>query len=215
MTPKIKVTEDGSTTLFREDLQEHYHSIHGAIQESNHVYIQAGFQQLTNEQSRILEIGFGTGLNALLTCEETSRQKKKIIYHSIEKNFLSKEITKQLDFGKGRAKLLEQLHAIPCDKTVDITPYFCLKKIQADLLDYEFTEQYDLIYYDAFAPDKQPEMWAPNIIKKVSSTLTKGGFVTTYSTKGTVKRAFRELGLEVKRLPGPPGKRDMLRCRKL
>lgn len=215
MKPQIKFTEDGSTTLYREDLKEHYHSIHGAVQEAIHVYINAGFKTLSNEQNRILEIGFGTGLNALLTCEAATQLKKNIIYHSIEKHILDESLTSKLNFGEEKKEMLKILHSAPCNKEIKITPYFTLRKIEADLLSFQFTEQYDLIYYDAFAPDKQPEMWTQDIINKVTDALSNKGIITTYSTKGTVKQAFRNAGLFVKRLPGPPGKRDMLRCLKM
>ncbi len=158
----VKKTDDGSSTIFREDLKEHYHSTFGAIQEARHVYIQAGFQQLESHQNRILEVGFGTGLNALLTCEVATLQKKKVVYHSIEKHPLKEKIVAQLDFGRERKDLLgklheEKLHKAEWGKETEITSYFVLKKIQTDLCTYELEEQYDLVYYDAFSPDKQPQ----------------------------------------------------------
>ncbi len=214
MELKVKKTDDGSYTIFQEDLQEHYHSTFGAIQEAEHVYIRAGFLQLKPHQNRILEIGFGTGLNALLTCEAANSQKKKVIYHSIEKYPLKREIIEQLDFGKERKFLLEKIHNVEWEKETELTPYFVLKKINTDLCVYEFKEQYDLIYYDAFSPEKQPEMWTPNILQKVAASLSVEGILTSYSTKGTVKQAFRNAKLSVKRLKGPIGKRDMLCCQK-
>lgn len=212
MPLKTRTTADGSTTIYHSDLDENYHSVFGAVQESLHVYIQAGFEKLSTSQSRILEIGFGTGLNALLTCEQATKEKKNITYHSIEKSPLSQKIIAQLNFGQERTSLLNKLHKTAWDKTVAITPFFSLKKIHTDLLTYQFSENYDLIYHDAFAPDKQPELWTPEILQKVAAMLSPNGILTTYSTKGTVKQAFRRAGLLVKRLPGPPGKRDMLRC---
>ncbi len=211
----VKKTDDGSSTIFREDLKEHYHSTFGAIQEAKHVYIQAGFLQLKPYQNRILEVGFGTGLNALLTCEAASLQKKKVVYHSIEKYPLKEEIVAQLDFGRERKNLLEKLHEAEWGQETEITSYFILKKIHADLCTYELDEQYALVYYDAFSPDKQPEMWSPDILQKVAINLSTKGILTTYSTKGIVKQAFRNAGLLVKRLKGPIGKRDMLYCKKL
>lgn len=215
MSLKIRTTDDGSTTLYHTGLDESYHSTFGAIQEAKHVYIQAGFQQLDVLQSRILEIGFGTALNALLTCEAATKQQKKVSYHSIENYPLPAAIIKQLDFGNERTTLLQHFHAAHWGTVVEITPYFSLQKIHADLLTYQFQTKYDLIYYDAFAPDKQPELWTPEVLHKVASTLSSRGVLTTYSTKGTVKQAFRNANLHVKRLSGPPGKRDMLRCIKI
>ncbi len=215
MTLKIKPTQDGSTTIYHSELDENYHSIYGAIQEAQHVYINAGFQQLQTSQHRILEVGFGTGLNALLTCEVATQQQKRITYHTLEKYPLNAEMVSQLDFGKERKVLLEKMHQAAWETPVEITPYFNLLKTKTDLLHYEFTQEYDLIYYDAFAPDKQPEIWQPDVLTKVATTLAKDGILTTYSTKGTVKQAFRDANLFVKRLKGPVGKRDMLQCRKI
>lgn len=212
MSLKVRTTDDGSTTLYNTELDENYHSVFGAIQEAKHVYIEAGFKRLSLEQSCILEIGFGTGLNALLTCEAASSQKKQISYHSIEKYPLEEKISNSLNFGEERKTLLQTLHSVAWGRAVPVTPYFEIHKIQADLLSFDFSAEYDLIYYDAFAPNKQAEMWTPEILKKVSETLSPQGILTTYSTKGTVKQAFRAAGLQVKRLPGPPGKRDMLIC---
>lgn len=214
MSLEIRTTNDGSTTIYNTDFDENYHSIFGAVQEALHVYIQAGFEELSPSQSRILEIGFGTGLNALLTCEQARKVQKHIIYHSLEKFPLSEEIVTKLDFGKKQNNLVEKLHKATWNKTVAITPFFHLKKIHTDLLCHRFTEKYDLIYYDAFSPDKQPELWTPKILQKVIAALLPNGILTTYSTKGIVKQAFRDAGLEVRRLSGPPGKRDMLRCQK-
>ncbi len=213
MSLKIKNTEEGTTTVYHSELDETYHSVYGAVQEAEHVYINAGLKALPPQPTiSILEIGFGTGLNALLSCEFATKQQQKIIYHTLEKYPLSAEILQQLNFGKERQNLLEKLHACKWEEKVEITPYFTILKTQTDLCSHPFSQQYNLIYYDAFAPDKQPEMWTPQLLKRVADTLTPNGILTTYSTKGTVKQAFRAAGLQVKRLPGPIGKRDMLRC---
>ncbi len=215
MTLEIKYTQDGSTTIYHNELDETYHSIFGAIQEAQHIYIDAGFQELASHQNQILEIGFGTGLNALLTFENATHQKKEIVYHSIEKYTLSDEIIANLHFGAERQELLYRLHQSEWNIPIKLTPYFTLLKIHADLLKFNFSQTYDLIYYDAFAPNKQPELWTKTVLEKVANTLKKDGILTTYSTKGTVKQGFREAGLFVKRLKGPIGKRDMLQCRKI
>lgn len=215
MNLKIRTTNDGSTTLYHRELDENYHSVFGALQEAQHIYIQAGFQQLSPSQSEILEIGFGTALNALLTCQAATKQQKKVNYHSIENYPLPPTITKQLDFGDEHNALLHSFHSAAWNTDVAITPYFNLRKVHADLLTYQFSKKYDLIYYDAFAPDKQPELWTPKILHKIADSLLPQGILTTYSTKGTVKQAFRNANLQVKRLPGPLGKRDMLRCIKI
>lgn len=214
MTLEIKTTDDGTTTLYNSELNENYHSTFGALQESLHVYINAGFYKLTEKQCRILEIGFGTGLNALLTAEAAMETQKKICYHSIEKFPLPKPLSSQLDFGEKYRETLQKIHQTAWNKTAIFHPYFTLKKIHADVIFYNFSKKYDLIYYDAFAPDKQPQLWTNEVLQKITDTLTPNGIFVTYSTKGTVKQALRALGLEIKRLPGAPGKRDMLFARK-
>lgn len=212
MTLTLKTTEDGSTTLYHKELDEHYHSTFGAIQEATHVYINAGMLFMNHSQYRILEIGFGTGLNALLTQEVAEKMKKQIYYCSIEKYPLSDVLVKALDFGLARQKKLEALHQSPWGKAQAISPHFTQKKVVADLHQHLFKETFDLIYYDAFAPDKQPDMWEIEILQKVTDTLSPGGILVTYSTKGIVKERLRTLGMEVKRLKGAKGKKDMLRC---
>ncbi len=171
MTLQIKNTEDGSTTIYHSELNETYHSIFGAIQEAQHIYIDAGFSNLQTEQNRILEIGFGTGLNALLTCENATEQQKAVVYHSLEKYPLNDEIIANLDFGVARKELLHKLHQAKWNTPIAITPYFTLLKMHTDLLEFEFSQKYDLIYYDAFAPDKQPALWTNAILEKVANTL--------------------------------------------
>lgn len=210
---KIRVTDDGSTTLFNKQLNEHYHSVYGAMQESIHVYINAGFLKLSSGQNSILEIGFGTGLNALLTQKNTERSKKKICYTSIEKYPVDSELISCLDFGLENREALLSLHSLGWGRFVQLSEWFRIKKIQEDLLTYTFEKSlYDLVYYDAFAPDKQPEMWEEDVLGKIVSAMKNKGILVTYSTKGIVKQRFRKLGLFVKRLPGPQGKRDMLYC---
>lgn len=212
MTLSIKTTQDGSTTLYNKKLDEHYHSIFGAIQEAKHIYIDAGFHFMNATQSRILEIGFGTGLNALLTQEATESIRKKIYYCSIEKFVLNTDIVQQLDFGIERKEKIKQLHQLQWNETHLFSSHFTIKKIRTDLHLHQFEEKFDLIYYDAFAPDKQPDMWEEVLLEKVINCLEKGGILVTYSTKGIVKQRLRKLGMEVKRLKGPKGKKDMLRC---
>lgn len=209
---EIRKTTDGSTTLFNKELNEHYHSIYGAVQEAMHIYINAGFLNLREEQNAILEIGFGTGLNALLSAKYALQNRKNIFYTSIELYPLPLSLIKALDFGIENSELL-RLHKLTWGTHEDFCEYFKIRKIQADLLTYNLEqEQYDLVYYDAFAPDKQPEMWSENILKKVVDAMRVEAIFVTYSTKGIVKQMLRKMGLFVKRLPGPPGKKDMLYC---
>ncbi len=219
MKRKIIDTSDGSHTLFVPELEEHYHSIHGAIQESKHVFIEAGLRFLNKTNVSILEIGFGTGLNALLTCIDGQKNARKIIYDTIELYPLSSEEIKQLNYGKilgGNAQdFFTKIHNADWDKTVIINSLqgsFLLHKIYADLLDYSPTGKYDLVFFDAFGPDKQAEMWQPYIFEKIAKTMNSKGLLLTYSAKGDVKRALRAAGFKVKLIPGPPGKREMIRA---
>lgn len=218
---KIEETEDGSATLYLSEMDEHYHSTHGAIQEAMHVYIQTGLTRLfekraDKEPAAVFEVGFGTGLNALLTliaCEEAQRA---VVYHAIELHPLSNAITEQLNYAQTEQQqaFFKQLHAAPWDVEVPISDFFTVKKIKADLTTYRFEQKYDLFYFDAFAPDKQPDLWQEKIANSVSENCFTGGFLTTYCAKGVVRRMFEKSGFKMERLPGPPGKREILRGRK-
>ncbi len=216
--PELKLSEDGSTTLYRSDMDEHYHSIHGAIQESMHVFINAGLHHLTSREITVLEMGFGTGLNALLTL--LCGRGRKISYHALERYPLSPELISKINYpallGDSDAqKLFDQLHQADWDKTCAITPDFELLKMKQDLLTYHPDTLFDLIYFDAFDPKKQPELWSPEVFQMLGNATKKGGILVTYSAKGSVKRALINAGFEVEKIPGPPGKREMIRAKKV
>lgn len=219
MHVEIKRTADGSATLFVPDLNEHYHSIHGAVQESNHVFLQNGLEEIPLNSLRILEMGFGTGLNALLTLMRSGPQ-KRIHYHSIEKYPLSADVVDALlypaflELDARYTELFTILHTCPWDKETRLTKYFSLKKIESDILEYKTQERFDLVYFDAFAPEVQPELWTGEIFHKVYAWTNKGGCLVTYCARGEVRRRMQEAGFIVERLPGPPGKREMIRARK-
>ena len=213
------LTADGSQTVYSERFGEHYHSTFGAMSESNHVFIDAGLKLvLENKQSiRILEIGFGTGLNALLTYRQTN-DSHLIHYTGIELFPLPREITQQIDFALSAEdkSTIERFHACSWNEFVPITTHFRLKKWHIDFTKHpDFTEMYDLIYFDAFAPDVQPEMWTSEIFRSLYENMNIGAVLTTYCAKGQVRRNMREAGFSTERLPGPPGKREMLRARKI
>ena len=213
---ELKVTEDGSHTFYMPDLDEHYHSTHGAIQESMHVFLNAGFNYSERETLHILEIGFGTGLNCYLTVQEAKKQNKKVVYHSIELYPLEKELVDKLNYAdQDNIDLFKNLHACEWNKDVHITDNFILRKLQGDLTIYQFPQKYDLVYFDAFAPDVQPDLWSLEIFQKIYQSTNSEAVLTTYCTKGIVKRALRAAGFRVKRLPGPPGKREMLRATRI
>lgn len=212
-----RISEDGSSTLYRPDIDEHYHSIHGAIQESEHVFIRAGLDYLTHQNVSILEVGFGTGLNALLTM--IYRNGRNIQYHAIERWPLDKELIAKINYPdclSSKTRETENyfriLHESPWNQETPIAPWFNLIKENIDLRFFEKRGPYDIVYFDAFAPDKQPELWTPEIFKKIADAMNKGGILTTYSAKGTVKRALTEAGMKITKLPGPPGKRDIIRA---
>jgi tRNA U34 5-methylaminomethyl-2-thiouridine-forming methyltransferase MnmC len=219
-TTELKVTGDGSHTLYIPSLNEHYHSVFGAIQESKHIFIYAGLKALPSDLPviEILEIGFGTGLNALLTFLEARDSDLTVRYSSVEKWPLTLGMSSLLNFPDqidtpASKDVFGQLHAATWDEWVEISDYFSLRKILADLIDYQpGKDAFNLIYFDAFGPDVQAEMWTEDVFAKMFSALKPGGILVTYSTKGTVKRNLKGAGFTIEKLPGPPGKREILRA---
>jgi tRNA U34 5-methylaminomethyl-2-thiouridine-forming methyltransferase MnmC len=209
-----EITADGSHTLFFPEINEHYHSVNGAVQESQHVYIAAGFNCCRKKSIRVLEFGFGTGLNALLTALECRKRKVNTTYIALEKYPLSPDIIKQLNYNDWEDDLFQQIHAVAWEKAVSLTPFFTLQKVCCDFNACEFTDKYDVVYYDAFAPNKQPEVWSQALFDKLFRTINPGGVLTTYCAQGRVRRMLQQAGFTVERIPGPPGKREMLRGRK-
>ncbi|MBN2682369.1 MAG: tRNA (5-methylaminomethyl-2-thiouridine)(34)-methyltransferase MnmD [Bacteroidales bacterium] len=216
MHTELIFTEDGSHTLFVPELNEHFHSIHGAIQESLHVFIEAGLKSISNSKIKILEIGFGTGLNALLTLHYGSNNNLNIEYHSVEFYPISLNKIEQLNytdfFPLRYIELFRLMHICAWNSLVEIEENFSLKKINASFIDFTANDKYDLIYFDAFGPDKQPEMWSEKLMQKLFDCLNESGILTTYSAKGQVKRNLKNAGFEIELIPGPPGKREMIRA---
>ncbi len=218
----VTKTKDNTTTLFVPELDEHYHSIHGALQESKHVFIQAGLHPLkTQETVRILEIGFGTGLNALLTAQETTASNQNIEYTSLEKYPVTANEVEQLNFQElipdnETLTLLNALHTSDWEVEQKISSNFTLVKHQNDLKTFDFKPNYyDLIYFDAFAPSAQPELWSETIFQKMYACLRNNGVLVTYCVKGDVRRNMKAVGFKVEKIPGPPGKREMARAYKM
>lgn len=220
MDKEFVITEDGSHTIYLPEMDEHYHSTHGAVQESLHVYINQGLLQSTQKEISVLEIGFGTGLNAFLTCVFAIRNNLKVTYTSIEKFPLTEAEFTKLNYSEkiftDYADLFKKMHQCQWNSLVGIVPEFSIRKVQADLLTWDFdpTEQFNLLYYDAFAPTKQPEMWTEELINKVSASIKKDGILVTYCAKGAVRRAFAAAGFQMERIPGPAGKKEILRGKK-
>ncbi len=219
---KLKITGDGTHTLYNPELDDHYHSVFGAISESRHVFIENGLL-LKGKQNRhlsILEIGFGTGLNTLLTLERSIIDDLSIDYYAIEAFPLAASIWKELNYIEhlDTSKLKEMFYAIheaSWDKTIKINTGFSLTKLDSKLENAVLPElRFDVVYYDAFAPDKQPELWTEGIFRKIYKAMKSEGMLTTYSAKGSVKRALKASGFVIESLPGPPGKREMIRALK-
>jgi tRNA U34 5-methylaminomethyl-2-thiouridine-forming methyltransferase MnmC len=218
---QIIETSDGSHSLYLPDLDETYHSRHGAIQESTHVFMAHGFRPILKQKNEIniLEVGFGTGLNAILTLKELGGTEASVFYHSIEKHPLSLEIIQKLNYPilnqLVTPDLFNQMHKTDWQRWEPITPHFSLFKDSCDLMDINLNDWADIVYFDAFGPRVQPEMWELDHLTKVSQALRVGGVFVTYCAQGQFKRTLRDLNFKIEILPGPPGKREMTRAVKL
>ena len=226
--PVIKITEDGSHTLYVNSIDESYHSTHGSIQESQHIFIQHGFSECKKETIQVLEIGFGTGLNAFLTAltllPESEYNVKKINYTAIELFPVTVELALKLNYpelyGNRSREVFEKIHRASWNEKIQITQHFSLTKIQTDFTAIDFMQinggiRFDVIYFDAFSPEKQPEMWSADMFRKLYHCAEDNAVLTTYCAKGAVRRAMLAAGFTVERLPGPPGKREILRAKKM
>lgn len=217
MKRRVIITADGSKTIQIEDWNEQYHSIHGAVQEAYHVFIKNGLNQFKNQEISILEIGFGTGLNALITLVEAQKLDLKIKYEGAEAFPVSmEEITalnyvETLNFQQYEKQFL-QMHKSEWGMPLQLTTDFTLFKNKLDFKDIKHQNLFNLIYFDAFGYRVQPELWSVAIFEKMFNALKQGGVLVTYAAKGSVRRAMQEVGFTVERLPGPPGKREMLRA---
>lgn len=219
MKRKIILTADGSKTIQIEDWNEQYHSKHGAVQEAYHVFISQGLSLFQNRNVHILEIGFGTGLNALITLLEAPKLNLTVDYVGIEAFPVSLEEVSQLDYCKqldclGQQETFQKMHRGPWEEKLSITDTFTLLKQKKDFRDIDDTNLFNLIYFDAFGARVQPELWTEDIFSRMYTALKKEGVLVTYAAKGSVRRAMQAVGFSVERLPGPPGKREMLRATK-
>ncbi len=220
MKRKVVTTADGSKTLQIEDWQEQYHSMHGAIQEAYHVFIKHGLSLFDNQTISILEIGFGTGLNAYITFLEAQDKGLTVEYYGVEAypvtfdEAISMDYVASLkDHNEGH-QAFELMHKSPWNVPVKITSFFNLVKLEKKFQDINDSSQYELIYFDAFGFRVQPELWSEVIFFKMFEALRPGGVLVTYAAKGSVRRAMISVGFLVERLEGPPGKREMLRATK-
>ncbi|SHJ24716.1 tRNA (5-methylaminomethyl-2-thiouridine)(34)-methyltransferase MnmD [Pseudozobellia thermophila] len=219
MERKVITTADGSRTIQIPDWDEQYHSKHGAIQEAYHVFVKNGLALFEEGGVAVLEIGFGTGLNAFITFLEARKRNLKVDYTGVEKYPVSPGEIEQLNYvSRLKAERFEEvfgkMHRVPWDRPDEVGEGFKLTKRQMDFAEIGDQEAFDLIYFDAFGARVQPELWTEEIFSKMYQALKKGGVLVTYSAKGSVRRAMQSVGFGVERLPGPPGKREMLRARK-
>ena len=200
--PELHTTEDGSLTLYAPTFGEHYHSMHGAVQESEHIYLGLALRERMSSWQegdaplRLFEVGFGTGLNALLSWREAEERHIPLQYYSIEKFPLTPE-------------LYEALHY----EAAELSPFFTLHKLRGDLTTCTFPRDLSVIYYDAFSPESQPELWAEELFQRLGQVASSGAILSTYCAKGEVRRRLQRSGFLMERLPGPPGKREVLRGR--
>lgn len=220
MIRKIITTADGSKTIQIQDWEEQYHSIHGAVNEAYHVFIDKGLQYLTNEAINILEIGFGTGLNGLITLIEAEKTGRRVDYTGIEAYPVTVEEISRLDYietleAETYREAFFEMHKCAWGIQTKLTSSFSFNKYKKDFLDISDKNLYDLIYFDAFGARVQPELWTELVFDKMYKALKAQGVLVTYSAKGSVRRAMQAVGFVVERLPGPPGKREMLRALKV
>lgn len=215
----VEQTSDSSPTLYREDIDEHYHSVKGALAESRHVYVDLGWRKAAEckEIVNVFEVGFGTGLNAALTANVAEYAGIPTIYHAVELYPLSMQIIESLlpSLPDGIRQLVGSLNEAEWNKEIEISPWFKLVKIEGNLLTTDIACKPDVVYFDAFAPEKQPEMWDESIFRKLYEAMSHGGVLTTYCAKGAIRRMLASIGFITERLPGPPaGKREVLRVTK-
>ncbi len=221
MERQIQLTADGSHTIAISGMDITYHSKHGAIQESEHVFIAAGWQYCIDQQVAasgaplyILEMGLGTGLNAILTARASLQQNISVVYHSLEQFPLQPTELANLNLGEqvGEPELFQALHTVPWNELLPLHDYFHIHKHHTSLQDFKSSELFHCIYFDAFAPNAQPELWTASVFEQLFQLLHHNGILVTYCSKGYVRRNMQAAGFTVTKIPGPPGKREMVRA---
>lgn len=219
---EIIVTNDGSHSLLVPELNEQYHSIHGAKQEAEHVFLKMGLdgycEANPNTKSiSVFEVGFGTGLNALLSANWAKEKNINTKYTSIEKYPVAQNEFSKLNYGDllGNKELYEQITSCDWEDFIEITNQFKVRKVELDLVEDEIYNGFDVVFFDAFAPNKQPKLWEVEIFKKIFLAMNLNGILVTYCCQGQARRNMIEAGFVVEKVPGPPGKREMLRAKKL
>lgn len=219
MEREIKTTSDGSKTLYINDLNENYHSHHGALQEAKHVFIDNGYNLVYDYEINILELGLGTGLNVLVTIYEFMKTDKNHIinYFTIEKYPVNEQEVRELDYASifekpEMVEINQRIHSSNWNESVEIVPNFFLTKYQCDFFELDHMEmpKINLVYFDCFGARVQPDLWEKPIFEMVSNKMKTSGLLTTYSSKGSVRRTLKELNFNVEKKAGPPGKREMI-----
>jgi len=216
----LLVSEDGSSTLLSNKFGVTYHSKHGALQESEHVFIKSGldFIKTDKQELNIFEMGFGTGLNAYLSLLYALRNNLNIQYTSYELHPLPRDLVKELNYTDllpEYANLFQLIHDIDWNKMQKLHPNFSINKVEENILNFDYNDNFDVIFYDAFAPETQHELWETPIMEKMHEGLKSNGVLVTYCAKGEFKRTLKSIGFEVQSIPGPPGKREMTRAVKV
>ncbi|MDR2936363.1 MAG: tRNA (5-methylaminomethyl-2-thiouridine)(34)-methyltransferase MnmD [Rikenellaceae bacterium] len=215
--PETVISDDGSHTLRHPRLGDTYHSTRGAVGEAQHVFIDAGFNHIPGPEKRIFEMGFGSGLNALLTLKKAVETGCRVTYHAVEIDPVPMEVIRQLNYLAADDPLYPAflaMHETAWGCSEKIHPAFTLKKNAGSLLSIELDVTFEIVYFDAFAPETQPELWSEAVFRKLREAVVPDGVLVTYSAKGDVKRTLRAAGWEVERLPGALGKRHMVRATK-
>jgi tRNA U34 5-methylaminomethyl-2-thiouridine-forming methyltransferase MnmC len=216
---RIILTDDGSNSLFSEKFKENYHSGFGAITESRHIFINNGLKWVTADPIHILEVGFGTGLNCLLTFLELFNSFRQVRYEAIEAYPINPALLYQLNYpsmlGEDAKEIYNSIISSNWDIEVSIKSTLKIRKITKKIEDFNFSTTYQLVYFDAFSPEIQPEMWSEAIFKKIYDSMSVDGILITYSCKGIVKRALKSVGFAIEKLAGPPGKREILMAKKI
>lgn len=217
MRLKLIDTGDGAHSLYNEELDEHYHSVHGAVNEALHVFIKHGWKATDKKFLNVFEMGFGTGLNFLVTFFENKISKRKLDYYSLEKYPLKDSIWRKINHLEILNKpefqsTFDFIHECKWNELVKIDEHSSLNKLHGDIHDIILPVQFDLVYYDAFGPRVQPDLWTERLFKKLYQNMSDNGVLVTYCAKGQVRRNLEAVGFMVERLPGPPNKREMLRA---
>lgn len=211
-------TEDGSHTLFQSQLKEHYHSVFGAINESECIYINAGLRAVRGRFIKILEVGLGTGLNLLLTYRESINKDLLIYYNGIEPYPISETLASKINYSQqlqgNISTVFNEIHSSLWNEPTSLCNQMLIKKLRISIQEFTTPLKYDLIYFDAFSPKSQPEMWSVDVLTKLYSLLSFNGLLVTYSSNGDFRRNLKKIGFHIESLAGPNGKREITRARK-